>query len=107
VSITQDLNVASSKGKLNQFFNSADNASALEGHNTALDRLIAGSTVHLQLSHCVPWVDFDSILKFVTVNEVRKSLREIEVSLTAMNDIHSLIGGVTAFKIARVPFTRT
>ncbi|KAJ7873138.1 hypothetical protein B0H14DRAFT_3860236 [Mycena olivaceomarginata] len=61
VSITQDLNVASSKGKLNQFFNSADNASALEGHNTALDRLIAGST-------------------FVTVNEVRKSLREIERS---------------------------
>ncbi|KAJ7704629.1 hypothetical protein B0H14DRAFT_3173141 [Mycena olivaceomarginata] len=60
-SITQDLNVASSKGKLNQFFNSADNASALEGHNTALDQLIAGST-------------------FVTVNEVRKSLREIERS---------------------------
>ncbi|KAJ7875267.1 hypothetical protein B0H14DRAFT_3859485 [Mycena olivaceomarginata] len=60
-SMTQDLEDASSKGKLNQFFNSADNASALERHNMALAKLIADSTL-------------------VTVNEVLRSLREIEGS---------------------------
>ncbi|KAJ7873095.1 hypothetical protein B0H14DRAFT_152347 [Mycena olivaceomarginata] len=59
--MTQDLKDASSKGKLNQFFNSADNASALERHNMALAKLIADSTL-------------------VTVNEVLSSLREIEGS---------------------------
>ncbi|KAJ7352686.1 hypothetical protein DFH08DRAFT_859629 [Mycena albidolilacea] len=60
-SMTQDLKDARSKGKLNQFFNSADNASALERHNMALANLIADSTL-------------------VTVNEVLSSLREIERS---------------------------
>ncbi|KAJ7873083.1 hypothetical protein B0H14DRAFT_152235 [Mycena olivaceomarginata] len=60
-SMTQDLKDASSKGKINQFFNSADNTSALERHNMALAKLIADSTL-------------------VTVNEVLRSLREIERS---------------------------
>jgi hypothetical protein len=45
--MTQDLKDARSKGKLNQFFNSADNASALGRHNMALSNLIADSTVRL------------------------------------------------------------
>ncbi|KAJ7875274.1 hypothetical protein B0H14DRAFT_3859487 [Mycena olivaceomarginata] len=43
-SMTQDLKDARSKGKLNQFFGSADKGSPLERHNTALAKLIADST---------------------------------------------------------------
>ncbi|KAF7373303.1 hypothetical protein MSAN_00539600 [Mycena sanguinolenta] len=43
--ITAELTAAHSKGKLNQFFNSVDNASTLNKHNTALDRLIADCTL--------------------------------------------------------------
>ncbi|KAJ6482965.1 hypothetical protein C8R47DRAFT_1073534 [Mycena vitilis] len=53
-SITRDLEVASSQGRLSRFFNSADIASSLEKHN--MNR------------------------KFVTVHEVLKSLREREPS---------------------------
>ncbi|KAJ7352679.1 hypothetical protein DFH08DRAFT_805862 [Mycena albidolilacea] len=58
-SITQDLKDACSKGKLDQFFGSADKGSPLERHNTVLATLIADSTL-------------------VTVNEVLRSLRKIE-----------------------------
>ncbi|KAF7331181.1 hypothetical protein MSAN_02436700 [Mycena sanguinolenta] len=44
-SITTELTAARAKGKLNQFFNSVDNASTLDKHNTALDRLIADCTL--------------------------------------------------------------
>ncbi|KAJ6476332.1 hypothetical protein C8R45DRAFT_1077248 [Mycena sanguinolenta] len=43
-SIITELEVARSRGELNQFFNSADNTSILNEHNTALDRLIAECT---------------------------------------------------------------
>ncbi|KAJ7875256.1 hypothetical protein B0H14DRAFT_61608 [Mycena olivaceomarginata] len=61
VLITRDLDAARSRGKLNQFFNSAYNASSLEKHNMALAKMIADSTL-------------------VTVNEVLRLLREIECS---------------------------
>ncbi|KAJ7875259.1 hypothetical protein B0H14DRAFT_61644 [Mycena olivaceomarginata] len=61
VLITRDLDAARSRGKLNQFFNSAHNASSLEKHNMALAKMIADSTL-------------------VTVNEVLRLLREIECS---------------------------
>ncbi|KAJ7657851.1 hypothetical protein DFH06DRAFT_1197295 [Mycena polygramma] len=60
-SITRDLEVASSQGRLSRFFNSADIASSLGKHNLSLAKLIADST-------------------FVTVHEVLKSLREREPS---------------------------
>jgi hypothetical protein len=56
--MTQDLKDACSKGKLNQFFNSADNASALGRHNMVLNTMIADFTVRLELSYLVPLVDF-------------------------------------------------
>jgi hypothetical protein len=43
--MTKDLEVARSRGKLNQFFNSVDNASSIEQHNMALAQMIADSTV--------------------------------------------------------------
>ncbi|KAJ7873109.1 hypothetical protein B0H14DRAFT_3131402 [Mycena olivaceomarginata] len=61
VLIKRDLDAARSRGKLNQFFNSAYNASSLEKHNMALAKMIADSTL-------------------MTVNEVLRSLREIESS---------------------------
>ncbi|KAF8132148.1 hypothetical protein K438DRAFT_1788047 [Mycena galopus ATCC 62051] len=61
-SMTTDLKAASQRGKLNQFFNSADNASALEKHNTALAQMIADAT------------------------EVLKSLREFEAQNRKMQD---------------------
>ncbi|KAF7346463.1 hypothetical protein MSAN_01874300 [Mycena sanguinolenta] len=60
-SMTQQLKVAKTRGKLDQFFNSADNSSILQLHNEALDQMIADST-------------------FLTVHEVAKSLRELESS---------------------------
>ncbi|KAJ7819171.1 hypothetical protein B0H14DRAFT_3147550 [Mycena olivaceomarginata] len=60
-SMTQDLKDAGSKGKLGQFFSSADKGSPLERHNTALVKLIAGYTG-------------------VKVDEVLGSLRKIEGS---------------------------
>ncbi|KAJ7325522.1 hypothetical protein DFH08DRAFT_886803 [Mycena albidolilacea] len=59
--MTQDLKDAGSKGKLSQFFSSTDEGSPLERHNTALVKLIAGSTG-------------------VKVDEVLGSLRKIESS---------------------------
>ncbi|KAJ7094100.1 hypothetical protein C8R44DRAFT_386209 [Mycena epipterygia] len=58
-SITKDLQDAHVQGRLQKFFNSADNASSLVRHNTTLDQMIADST-------------------FVTVHEVHKSLRDLE-----------------------------
>ncbi|KAF7346461.1 hypothetical protein MSAN_01874100 [Mycena sanguinolenta] len=60
-SMTQQLKVAKTRGKLDQFFNSADNSSTLQMHNQALDQMIADAT-------------------FLTVHEVAKSLRELENS---------------------------
>ncbi|KAJ7819204.1 hypothetical protein B0H14DRAFT_3147569 [Mycena olivaceomarginata] len=62
VLITKDLDAARSQGKLNQFFNGADNVSSLETHNMALAKMIADSTL-------------------ATVNKVLRSLREIESSM--------------------------
>ncbi|KAJ7664224.1 hypothetical protein B0H17DRAFT_1143785 [Mycena rosella] len=60
--ITKDLEDARSQGKLYQFFNSTDDASALAKHNMTLDQLIADATVH-------------------------KILRDIEVGHIEMGDI--------------------
>ncbi|KAF7372972.1 hypothetical protein MSAN_00504500 [Mycena sanguinolenta] len=60
-SMIQQLKASQTRGKLNQFFNSADNSSILQMHNQALDQIIADST-------------------FLTVHEVAKSLRELESS---------------------------
>ncbi|KAF8146026.1 hypothetical protein K438DRAFT_1991194 [Mycena galopus ATCC 62051] len=60
-SMATDLKAASQRGKLNQFFNSADDASALSKHNMVLAQMIADSTL-------------------VGVQEVLKSLRELEAS---------------------------
>ncbi|KAJ7097437.1 hypothetical protein C8R44DRAFT_812231 [Mycena epipterygia] len=60
-SITEDLDAASSRGKLDQFFNSTDNASSLAMHNTILAQMIADSTL-------------------VTVHEVLKTIQDLEHS---------------------------
>ncbi|KAJ7097439.1 hypothetical protein C8R44DRAFT_812238 [Mycena epipterygia] len=60
-SITEDLDAASSRGKLDQFFNSTDNASSLTKHNTILAQMIADSTL-------------------VTVHEVLKTIQDLEHS---------------------------
>ncbi|KAJ6628405.1 hypothetical protein B0H10DRAFT_1991245 [Mycena sp. CBHHK59/15] len=60
-SMTKDLSDASSQGKLDQFFNSTDNASSLEKHNATLAQMIADSTL-------------------VTVPEVLQSLQDLERS---------------------------
>ncbi|KAJ7285566.1 hypothetical protein C8J57DRAFT_1285192 [Mycena rebaudengoi] len=59
--ITQDLRVAGSQGKLNQFFNSDDNTSALAKHNMTLTQMISDCT-------------------FSTVQKVLKSIQDIERS---------------------------
>ncbi|KAJ6610769.1 hypothetical protein B0H10DRAFT_2058953 [Mycena sp. CBHHK59/15] len=61
-SMTKDLSDASSQGKLDQFFNSTDNASSLEKHNATLAQMIADSTL-------------------VTVPEVLQSLQDLEGGL--------------------------
>ncbi|KAJ6476330.1 hypothetical protein C8R45DRAFT_1102588 [Mycena sanguinolenta] len=66
-SMTTDLMAASARGKLDQFFNSVDNASILHKYNNALAQMIAKST-------------------FTTVQDVTKSLRELENS--KMQDSH-------------------
>ena len=43
--MAEQLDAAKARGKLNQFFNSADNSSILQMHNVALDQMIADSTV--------------------------------------------------------------
>ncbi|KAF7350088.1 hypothetical protein MVEN_01310700 [Mycena venus] len=58
-SITKDLEVAGSRGKLNQFFNSVDDASSLQKHNMTLSQMIADSTL-------------------ATVQKVSKSVQELE-----------------------------
>ncbi|KAJ6476316.1 hypothetical protein C8R45DRAFT_376698 [Mycena sanguinolenta] len=75
-SITTELEVARSRGKLNQFFNSADNTSILNEHNTALDRLIAECTLD-------------------TVQEIAESFRELSDSKLQEHypDIGGGIGG--------------
>ncbi|KAF7325369.1 hypothetical protein MSAN_02515800 [Mycena sanguinolenta] len=60
-SMTQQLKAAQTRGKLNQFFNSAENSAILQMHNQALDQMIADST-------------------FLTVHKVAKSLHELESS---------------------------
>jgi len=71
--MTQQLNAAKARGKLNQFFNSADNSSIIQMHNMALDQMIADST-------------------FLTVHEVAKSLRELEISKLE-EPYHDITGG--------------
>ncbi|KAJ7504853.1 hypothetical protein B0H11DRAFT_2343182 [Mycena galericulata] len=58
-SIKEDLEAASSRGILTQFFNSADNSSSLAKHNTTLTQMISDAT-------------------FATVNEVLKTLQTLE-----------------------------
>ncbi|KAJ7715184.1 hypothetical protein B0H16DRAFT_509695 [Mycena metata] len=58
-SITNDLEAAKSRGKLNQFFNSVDNTSSLQKHNAILAQLIADATL-------------------LTVHEVLKFVHDIE-----------------------------
>ncbi|KAJ7502706.1 hypothetical protein B0H11DRAFT_2223612 [Mycena galericulata] len=58
-SIKEDLEAASSRGILTQFFNSADNSSSLAKHNTTLTQMISDAT-------------------FATVNEVLKTLQALE-----------------------------
>ncbi|KAF7346506.1 hypothetical protein MSAN_01878700 [Mycena sanguinolenta] len=60
-SMTQQLKAAKARGKIDQFFNSADNSSILQLHNRALNQMIADYT-------------------FQTVHEVAKSLRTLESS---------------------------
>ncbi|KAJ7477429.1 hypothetical protein FB451DRAFT_1172980 [Mycena latifolia] len=60
-SITKDLKEARAQGKLEQFFNSTDNASSLTQHNMALAQIIADSTL-------------------ATVHEVLTSVRNLERS---------------------------
>ncbi|KAF8144984.1 hypothetical protein K438DRAFT_2028935 [Mycena galopus ATCC 62051] len=82
-SMGTDLKAASQRGKLNQFFNSADDASALSKHNMVLTQMIADFTL-------------------VGVHEVLKSLRELERSKlqnpssppTVMGDITGGVGAV-------------
>ncbi|KAJ7797621.1 hypothetical protein B0H14DRAFT_53321 [Mycena olivaceomarginata] len=76
VLITRDLDAARSRGKLNQFFNSAHNASSLEKHNMALAKMIADSTL-------------------VTVNEVLRLLREIELQESSPPEPPIVLGDVT------------
>ncbi|KAF7332818.1 hypothetical protein MSAN_02433300 [Mycena sanguinolenta] len=66
--MTEQLNAAKAKGKLNQFFNSTDNSAILQNHNMVLDQMIADST-------------------FLTVHEVAKSLRDLEVGSDAEIDL--------------------
>ncbi|KAF8174631.1 hypothetical protein K438DRAFT_1848656 [Mycena galopus ATCC 62051] len=75
-SMTTDLKAASQRGKLNQFFNNADDASPLSKHNMVLAQLIADS-------------------KLVGIQEVLKSLRELESS--KMEDASSpiVMGDIT------------
>ncbi|KAJ6542769.1 hypothetical protein B0H19DRAFT_1171841 [Mycena capillaripes] len=81
-SITTDLEAARSQGKLNQFFNSADNASSLSKHNRALAQMIADSTL-------------------VSVHEVLKTLHKREVSLDVKIDSYSQVV-VPALKISGI-----
>ncbi|KAF8146046.1 hypothetical protein K438DRAFT_1991213 [Mycena galopus ATCC 62051] len=71
-SMATDLKAASQRGKLNQFFNSADDASPLSKHNMILAQMIADST------------------------EVLRSLRDLESSKlpppTVMGDIAGGVG---------------
>ncbi|KAJ7041128.1 hypothetical protein C8F04DRAFT_1080304, partial [Mycena alexandri] len=78
-SITEDLEIARSQGKLHQFFNSVHNASSLQKHNITLSQLIAESTL-------------------VTVHEVLKSVHGIERQLDVastfeLGDITGGLGG--------------
>ncbi|KAF8150284.1 hypothetical protein K438DRAFT_1865891 [Mycena galopus ATCC 62051] len=80
-SMTTDLKAASQRGKLNQFFNNADDASPLSKHNMVLAQLIADS-------------------KLVGIQEVLESLRELESSKMedasspiVMGDITGGVGG--------------
>ncbi|KAJ7450560.1 hypothetical protein FB451DRAFT_1285528 [Mycena latifolia] len=61
-SITEDLNDAISRNKLEQFFNSTDTASSIAKHNTTLAQMIADFTL-------------------VTIHEVLKSLHDLERNL--------------------------
>ncbi|KAJ6482962.1 hypothetical protein C8R47DRAFT_1133389 [Mycena vitilis] len=80
-SITEELEAAKARGKLNQFFNSVDNASVLEKHNQALTEMIATAT-------------------FASVREVLESLRELERSKMldsspseGINELGDITGG--------------
>ncbi|KAF8134667.1 hypothetical protein K438DRAFT_1787195 [Mycena galopus ATCC 62051] len=72
-SMATALKAASQRGELNQFFNSADDASALSKYNMVLAQMIADSMVHLQFS----------------AMEVLKSLRDLETSKLKEAEIFS------------------
>jgi hypothetical protein len=65
----------------------------------ALAKLIADSTVRLNSLSVFLGMIFHSVSKLVTVNEVLRSLRKIEVSFHTMNDVHSLTGGEQGSKL--------
>ncbi|KAJ7672352.1 hypothetical protein DFH06DRAFT_1176074 [Mycena polygramma] len=83
-SITTELEEARTRGKVNQFSNSIDNASVLEKHNQALAQMIAAAT-------------------FATLQDVLESLRELEI-----NGIHCvnsyLSTGTCSTQDDRTPF---
>ncbi|KAJ7502692.1 hypothetical protein B0H11DRAFT_2188470 [Mycena galericulata] len=83
-SIKEDLDAASSRGTLAQFFNSEDNSSSLAKHNATLTQMIADST-------------------FSTVNEVLKNVQALEwkfsqsppaVGAEGINEMGNITGGL-------------
>ncbi|KAJ7504840.1 hypothetical protein B0H11DRAFT_2273094 [Mycena galericulata] len=83
-SIKEDLDAASSRGTLAQFFNSEDNSSSLAKHNATLTQMIADST-------------------FATVNEVLKNVQALEwkfsqspptVGAEGINEMGNITGGL-------------
>jgi hypothetical protein len=59
-SIMADLEVASSLGKLDQFFNTTQNASCIAKHNARLTQIICTTAVRVDLVVILPYL-FDSI----------------------------------------------
>jgi hypothetical protein len=52
--LTEDLEVAWSQGRLNEFFNAAAHTTSFEKHSLALVQIIADSAVRLQFSNRSP-----------------------------------------------------
>ncbi|KAF7373307.1 hypothetical protein MSAN_00540000 [Mycena sanguinolenta] len=81
--MVEELKAARSRDELDQFFNDVDNAWILQRHNTALAQMIADSTS-------------------LTVHEVAKSLRELEVGSDAEIDFCSSYMRVTELEITGI-----
>jgi len=82
-SIKKDLDAASSKGQLNQFFNSPDYASSLAKHNTTLAQMIADSTL----------ATVREVLKTLHEHEAKR-LRLLESSPSEVNELGDITGGL-------------